>query len=160
MPIVHLLHGFIGSGKTSFARQLEQDKSAFRFSPDEWMVALYGDNPEEGRFEEYYQRIDQWIWVQIERALALGVDVIFDSGLWKRADRDRMIDRVKSLGADPILYALQCPFEVSRERVLKRTAEMPEGQLKIDDNAIHLFWSKFEQLQDDEEAIIIDTSAA
>lgn len=160
MAIVHLLHGFIGSGKTTFARQLEQEKNALRFSPDEWMVALYGDKPAEGKFEEYYQRIDQWIWVQIERALALGVDVIFDSGLWKRDDRDRVIARVKALGAAPVLYALQCPFEISRERVLKRTAELPEGQLSIDDNAIHLFWSRFEPLQDDEEAIIIDTSTA
>jgi predicted kinase len=160
MAIVHVLHGFVGSGKTTFARQLEQDKKALRFSPDEWMVALYGDNPAEGKFEDYYQRIDQWIWVQIERTVALGIDVIFDSGLWKRADRDRVIAPVKEFGAEPILYALQCPFDVSRARVLKRTAELPEGQLVIDDNAIQLFWSKFEPLQEDEQAIIIDTSAA
>lgn len=155
MPTVHLLHGFVGAGKTTFAKKLETEVNAVRFSPDEWMIALYGTNPPAEFFDEYYQRINKWIWVQIGRIVKTGVDVIYDTGLWKRADRDEVIAKVKALGAQPKLYALQAPFEVSRERVLKRTEEMPEGALVIDDNAIHLFWSKFEPLQDDEEAIRI-----
>lgn len=155
MPIVHLLHGFVGAGKTTFAKKLETEINAVRISPDEWMIALYGVNPPAELFDEYYQRINTWIWVQIDRIVKTGVDVIYDSGLWKRADRDDVIAKVKAIGATPKLYALQTPFEVSRERVLKRTDEMPDGALFIDDNAIQLFWSKFEPLQDDEVAIRI-----
>lgn len=155
MPTVHLLHGFVGAGKTTFAKKLQTEINAVRFSPDEWMIALYGDNPDKGLFDTYYQRINKWIWVQIANVLNTGVDVIYDSGLWKRADRDDVIAKVKALGAVPKLYALQVPFDVSRDRVLKRTAAMPDGALFIDDNAIRLFWSKFEPLQDDEDAVIV-----
>ena len=52
MPTAHLIHGYLGAGKTTFARQLERDIPAIRFSHDEWMVRLYGDDPpiERSRF--------------------------------------------------------------------------------------------------------------
>jgi hypothetical protein len=45
MPSAHLIYGYLGAGKTTFARQLERDIPAIRFSHDEWMVRLYGDDP-------------------------------------------------------------------------------------------------------------------
>ncbi len=33
----HLLHGFTGAGKTTFARQLEAETGAVRFCQDEWV---------------------------------------------------------------------------------------------------------------------------
>jgi predicted kinase len=40
MPTAHLIHGFLGVGKTTLARQLEQKIPAIRFSHDEWMTRL------------------------------------------------------------------------------------------------------------------------
>jgi len=40
MPTAHLIHGYLGAGKTTFARQLERNIPAIRFSHDEWMVRL------------------------------------------------------------------------------------------------------------------------
>jgi hypothetical protein len=37
---LHLICGQAGSGKTTYAKQLEMQLSAFRFSKDEWMVSL------------------------------------------------------------------------------------------------------------------------
>jgi predicted kinase len=31
MPTAHLIHGYLGAGKTTFARQLERDIPAIRF---------------------------------------------------------------------------------------------------------------------------------
>ena len=45
MATAHLIHGFLGAGKTTFARELEQNIPAIRFSHDEWMTRLYGDDP-------------------------------------------------------------------------------------------------------------------
>ncbi len=157
MTIVHLIHGFLGSGKTTFAKALEAETNAIRFSPDEWMIALYGSNPPADLFQEYHARIMDFIWLQIAKTTQAGVDAILDLGFWTRASRNDAIARVKAFGAVPKLYALQTPFEVSQERVLRRTADMPDGALFIDQNAIDLFWSKFEPLQDDEEAARITT---
>lgn len=42
MATAHLIHGFLGVGKTTFARQLEERLPAIRFSHDEWMARRYG----------------------------------------------------------------------------------------------------------------------
>ena len=62
MTNLHLIYGFAGAGKTTFARKLETDISAIRFTHDEWMVKLYGNNPEEQKFSDYYERISDLIW--------------------------------------------------------------------------------------------------
>ena len=62
MPNLHLIYGFAGAGKTTFARKLEAEISAIRFTHDEWMVKLYGCNPQEQKFSDYYKRISDLIW--------------------------------------------------------------------------------------------------
>ena len=48
MAVAHLIHGFLGVGKTTYARRLERERSAVRFTHDEWMARLYGvDSPAE-----------------------------------------------------------------------------------------------------------------
>ncbi|WP_424949772.1 AAA family ATPase [Deinococcus sp.] len=42
MPTLFLMVGLPGSGKTTLAKQLEQRHSAVRFTPDEWMMPLFG----------------------------------------------------------------------------------------------------------------------
>lgn len=37
-PTLHLIHGYLGAGKTTFARKLEIDTKALRFTLDEWIV--------------------------------------------------------------------------------------------------------------------------
>ena len=43
MATVHLIHGYLCSGKTTFAKELERHTSGVRSSLDEWMTALTGD---------------------------------------------------------------------------------------------------------------------
>jgi predicted kinase len=33
---MHLVHGFLGAGTTTFARELAAERAAIRFSIDEW----------------------------------------------------------------------------------------------------------------------------
>jgi predicted kinase len=161
MPaIAHLLHGFTGAGKTTFALQLEQQLPAIRFSPDEWMTALYGENPPAGLFQEYHARISDLIWQIALRALAANTDVILDFGFWSRAGRDAARSRLKTTGATFRLYQIVCPEDVMRQRVLQRSAMLPQGEVWIDDAAIGEFKQRFEPLGDDEERIVIDNAGA
>ena len=80
VAIAHLMYGFIGSGKTTYATQLEKDLPALRFSVDEWMIALYGQDPPESKFEERYIRTVDLIWNVATRVLELDQDVILDFG--------------------------------------------------------------------------------
>ncbi|QRE77303.1 AAA family ATPase [Methylobacterium aquaticum] len=53
MPTAHLLFGILGSGKTTLARGLEHRHRAVRFTPDEWMACLFGENPPAGTFPQH-----------------------------------------------------------------------------------------------------------
>lgn len=148
-----LIHGFIGAGKTTFAKALAADIGAIRFSPDEWMTCLYGNNPPQEDFDEFYSRIETMIWKIAEELLRSGNRVILDFGFWQRSSRDDYCQRAAALNIRCDLYRLDCNIETMRERVRRRSAEMPEGQLFIDDNAFDTLLSRFEPLDEDEQCI-------
>jgi predicted kinase len=157
VPKIHMIHGFLGAGKTTFAKKLEKETGATRFSPDEWMVEHYGTNPPVGKFQEYYEKLDKLIWKEIERLVADGRDVIMDFGFWDRAERDKTRAFAKDAEAEAILYNLQCTENVMRERVAKRTADTSRA-LVIDENAFELFKTRFEPLDPIAEPSIIITT--
>jgi predicted kinase len=150
MATLHLLHGFTGAGKTTFARKLERELLALRFTPDEWIVQLYGNNPPEEDFSECLDRVTNLIWQLTMQLLRSDRDVILDFGFWSRSSRDEARSKAKAAGASIKLYWLWCAEETMRQRVLKRSADLPAGALLIDENAIQLFKERFEPLNEDE----------
>lgn len=156
-PTLHLIHGFTGAGKTTFARRLERELRAVRFSPDEWMVTLYGADPPAEDFQEFLARVTQVIWDLAVRMLQLGLDVVLDFGFWSRASRDDARAKAQAISVPWKLYSLECSEEVMRRRVLKRTENLPVGALVIDEAAFELFKSRFEALGSDEEHVRIRT---
>lgn len=155
MPKAIFIHGFIGSGKTTFSKKLEEETGAFRFTVDEWMEALYGNNPPAELFFDYEERIKTMILSLSERLLRRGQDVILDFGFWSRKARDDMHGWAQKIGAEPVLYEMQCDIDLMRERTRKRTGDAPAGALFIDDNAFDLLYARFEPLQPDEDRIAV-----
>ena len=43
-PVLTLLVGLPGAGKTTLAKKLERETGAIRFTPDEWHLFLFGDD--------------------------------------------------------------------------------------------------------------------
>ena len=152
-PAIHALHGFLGSGKTTFARTLERDLPAIRFSSDEWMVMLYGQDPPEELFDIYRFRVLAVMQATWTRALELGLSVVLDEGLWTRFERDELRVEAAALGVPFILYALHTPEAVARERIRRRNLE--PGSLHIAENTYDLFRPRFERLGPDETHVVI-----
>jgi len=67
------------------AKQLEQERSALRLTPDEWQVALFGQDAEEPEHDARHSLIEAMLWNIASRALELGTNVILDFGFWARA---------------------------------------------------------------------------
>ena len=42
-PIAYIISGFIGAGKTTFARKLEKETGAIRITKDEWVIKNFGN---------------------------------------------------------------------------------------------------------------------
>jgi predicted kinase len=155
-PTAHLLHGFIGSGKTTFARRLEREYGAVRFSHDEWMIKLHGWNPPEERFSEYLVQVENLLWDEAARALHDGTDVILDFGFWTRVSRDVARNRARSLGATAKFYEVFCSVQTARARTLERSKNPSAESFWINGAAFDKLIGFYEPMQDDEPRIRID----
>ncbi|WP_082766342.1 AAA family ATPase [Paramesorhizobium deserti] len=149
MATAHLIHGYLGSGKTTFSRRLEHQTSAIRFTHNEWMQRLYGKDPPEQQFAEYAKRVSflmEELWV---RCLRMNVDVILDFGFWSQAERDRIRSVITEFGADFRLYRLTCPDEIAWKRIQARN-NAPDCSLYIAANTFSVLKARFEPLDEDE----------
>ena len=156
MATAHLVHGYLGSGKTTFARELERRTGGLLISIDEWTIALSDDPVHLDR--ELFDRL--WLllanlWPRI--ALSGTNDVILDFGFWSRALRDDARRRAAEIGAEVRLYLVQCPDDVARVRCLARAERESQGYY-IDLAAYDALIPLFEPLGSDESAIIVDTT--
>jgi predicted kinase len=113
--------GLPGSGKTTLARQLEAEKKAIRFCPDEWMDELVlnlWDEERRGKIEAL-----QWRFAQ--ELLTRGLTIIIEWGTWARSERDSLRETAKSLGAATELHYLAAPAELLFDRIQRRNREDP-----------------------------------
>ena len=136
-PVAHLIHGYLGAGKTTLAKRMEIDLCAIRYSPDEWMVKLYGDDPPAERFAECLPRVYDDINAQWPIVLARGVDVILDFGFWTREERDAARRRAAEVNAVTNLYWVCCAEETARARFRARNQD-PPGCQQIADNTLEV----------------------
>ena len=75
MRIASLVHGYLGAGKTTFAKRLAEQTSAVRYSPDELIVERHGHDPPAPRFAEYHDRVYDEVNAAWPQTLEHGSDV-------------------------------------------------------------------------------------
>lgn len=147
MATVHMLYGYLGAGKTTYAKRLERE-GAMRFSPDEELVARYGPTPPADEYGRLEDSIKAEIWVKALVAVAKERDVVLDFGFWRRRERDEARARIAGMGAKARLVRVACDDAVERSRVAARNG-LP-GELTIDDAAFEALKARFEPLGADE----------
>ena len=120
-PSLLIVCGLPGSGKTTHAKQVEQNLRAIRFCPDEWMEALAIDLWDSG----FRDRIEKLQWELAQEILELGHNVVIEWGTWGRSERDALRCRARALGAGVELHFVDAPIEVLFERIRWRNRESP-----------------------------------
>lgn len=149
MATAHLLFGFLGSGKTTLAKELEQQHRAVRFTPDEWMARLFGEDPPAALFQEKAAAVLDLLEPIWTRCLYLGVDVVLDYGFWRRAERDHARALAQNCGGETILYGVECSEAEARRRVAACN-QKAHRSLYIAPETFDLLKGRFEPLEADE----------
>ncbi len=120
-PKLIVVCGLTGSGKTTYAKRLEETLGAVRFCPDEWMQALSLSLHDEDKRAQ----IEALQWAQAQRLLALGQTVIIEWGTWGRSERDTLRLGARALGAATDQHYLSAPVEVLWKRIQRWGMEDP-----------------------------------
>jgi predicted kinase len=146
-PVVYLLCGLTGSGKTTFAQRM-QAEGVVRLSVDEEVFARHGrygvDYPE-NRYFELERPVIEEVRERLVALVRAGQSVILDQGLWRRADRDSCKRLVEEHGGRwRLLY-----FKVSRATLLERLAERNQrgdaNALAVTAEALDDFIARFDE---------------
>ena len=153
-PIVYLICGFIGAGKTTFAKTLEKKTGAVRITKDEWSICLIGNDPTIDGYEEWDTKI-----IELSRDVAFqlaekGIDVIIDEGFWERETRDEMRKRTDAIGAKAVMYYVETPIESIRDRVVGRNNNLTKDSFKISREMLDNYLMYWQQPGEDEDYIL------
>jgi len=147
-----LICGLPGSGKTTLAKRLAQERRAVRLSPDEWKHALAIDYYDEtGRV-----RLEERLWVLAQELLMLGQDVILENGFWARQERDELRRAGRTLGVTVELHYLAAPVDELWRRLELRNEKASPGAVPIKRNDLERWAAQFEP-PDAAELALFDT---
>ncbi|GGO32032.1 AAA family ATPase [Deinococcus humi] len=129
-PVIHLIYGPQGAGKTTYARTLATKTQGLRISIDEWMVALYGpDLPQPPALTWVMTRVARCqthIWTVVGQLVALNTPVILDLGFMTTADRQLAQQWADQYGATTKFHFVDAPAAIRRSRVLSRNETQGE----------------------------------
>jgi predicted kinase len=150
---IYLIVGLPGAGKTRRAKELEVSESALRLTPDDWQMAIFeGDSPTRWRSKDRADHRDRIEGKLVEvgmRAAQLGINVVFDFGLWGKDERSALRWIANSLGVRAEVVYLPIDYEEQRQRINDRYKTEP-GQFQMSDAELQHWQVQF-QAPDPEE---------
>jgi predicted kinase len=101
LPTVYMLCGFVGAGKTTYARRLEAE-GCVRLSLDEYIFGAHGAHGvdyDEGDYPRYESEARADLDGRLLVLLDDGSDVVLDYGFWSHEQRDRCKRLIEEAGA-------------------------------------------------------------
>lgn len=120
-PVLIIVCGLPGAGKTTVATSLAAERGGVRFCPDEWMAALDVTLWD----EQFRDRLERLQWDVAQDLLRLGNVVIIEWGAWGSDERQRLRTEARILGARTELVFLDPPIEELWRRIQDRGQEDP-----------------------------------
>ncbi len=101
-----LVCGLPGSGKTTFAKQLEAERNAIRMCPDDWIEAVLADPEDRQEKDRLRDAVETLQWELAKGYLQKGLTVILENGFWAEEERTQYAMEALELDARIELYAM------------------------------------------------------
>ena len=154
MPLVTLLCGPAGAGKTTHARGLKR-LGALRLSMDEavWHDGWRDAQPPIERLHKLHRGLQQ----QLTAAVRSGRDVVVDLSLASRAVRDEWRTVAAAAAADVHLVVLTAPLEVLQRRMAARSGTGHPNAVRLSPQQLTDYLAGFDWPDSDEHPTVIRT---
>jgi len=150
MATLHLMVGLPCSGKTTYAKKLEMQEKAVRFTPDVWQIKLFGQDARDEKHDERHSAIEAIMWETAKRTLELGTSVILDFGFWAKEERDFFKLEAERLNADFKIHFMDVPSDELLARLEKRNANAGDDVFVIEPAELEKWIGWFEAPDADE----------
>jgi predicted kinase len=147
MATLYLMVGLPCSGKTTRAKDLENELSALRLTPDEWHVNLFGHDVHDPDHDRRHGVIEEMLWRIAARSLSLGLNIILDFGFWAKEERDDYRSRAKDIGARSEIIFMDVAAEELMRRVRMRNENLTNTIHYIPEDLM-MSWIQFFQKPD------------
>lgn len=161
MPVLYLLCGLPGTGKSTWARAAELCHVA-RLSVDDVMfernivrtsVDVHGGDD----FRAARHRVEGELLELAGARLRAGHDVVYDEGLWTRGRRDAARGVAERCHANALLLHFIAGPEVQWRRIEARNRDEQRRQSVLTRDRLEISTAWFESL-DDEDHVVVDTT--
>lgn len=145
-PTLYVMVGLPLSGKSTRAKQIEEERRALRLTPDEWMIPLFGHHNADGKRDVLEGR---FVWLAI-RTLHKGIDVVLDFGVWGKDERTALRALAAAEGASCELVYLEIDEHEQRRRRDGRASTDGETTFYISDDDLAAYRLLFQPPDDAE----------
>jgi len=145
-PRLYVMVGLPAAGKTTVARRIEIEHRALRFTPDEWMIPLFGESMADGM---RYVLEGRFIATALS-ALRLGFNVVLDFGVWTKDERTALRWLASTLGAECELVYVAIGEAEQRNRVDRRFATAPESTFPMTQSDLDAWRTVFQPPEEEE----------
>ncbi len=161
-PLVHMLCGLPGSGKTVYAKRLEAE-GCVRLSADELVQARHGrydiDYPAHD-YPRLYDRAVEELDRGLVELLEAGRSVALDYGLWERSNRDRYKRLIEEHGGRWRLIYFKADPELLRRRLAERNRRSDANALTVTEAMLADFLARFEAPTGEGQVVVDQTPDA
>jgi len=130
-PLLILLYGFPGSGKTYFARNLSEKLQSAHVHSDRIRHELF----EEPRYDRQENDIVNHLMNYIaSEFLNVGVSVIYDTNMIRKSDRHKMREMARKKDVQTLLVWFQVDAETSFKRIKTRDRRKSDDKFAVEYN--------------------------
>jgi predicted kinase len=157
---VYMLCGFVGSGKTTYARSLEA-QGCVRLSIDEAVFARHGRHGidyDEGDYALHQARARRELDARLGELLAAGRNVVLDYGFWSKEMRDYYKHLIESNGGRWHLLYFETELHELRRRLRGRNERHDANALFVGEHHFEEFLSRWQPPDGEGEVVVAEPS--
>ena len=127
-PLLVLLYGYPGVGKTHFARQLTEVVHAAHVQGDKMRSELF----EQPRFDKQENAVvNHLMEYMTEEFLQAGISVVYDTNAMRLADRRALRDMARKAKAECLLIWLQIDLDSAMQRLNQRDRRKSDDRYAV-----------------------------